>query len=230
MARKLVYGVGVNDAPYVTEPGKRVAGRTVHAKKCPYFVLWKSMLKRCYGKSDPSYLGCIVDTSWHSFMAFKLWVQSQKQHDIWLKELNLPIKEREVKFQLDKDILGNGKLYSPVTCILVPSTLNSVLSHQKENIKELPLGVSWVSSRMKYRAYIMVENKYKSLGYYENPQLAHLAWQKEKCRNIFRLLTGYEKQPYKDVRVIQRFTEVVDGILEDISNLRETTNFGGGNI
>lgn len=227
MARELVYGVGVNDAPYATEPGKKVAGRTVHAKKCPYFVLWKSMFKRCYGKSDPSYSECVVDNGWHSFMTFKLWVQGQKQHDLWLKELDLPIKEREVKFQLDKDILGNGKLYSPDTCVLIPSTLNSVLSHRKEIIKDLPLGVGWVESRIKYRAYITVQNKYKSLGYYEDPKLAHRAWKKAKCRNISRLLTDYEKQPYRDSRVIQRLVKVVDGILQDISNLRETTAFGG---
>lgn len=229
MGRKLIYGVGVNDAPYATEPDQTVNGITVHSRKCPYFMLWKGMLRRCYGnqlKENPSYLGCCtVDECWHSFMSFKSWVEKQVQHDLWLSESELPVKERTVKFQLDKDLLGDGKLYSPDTCVLIPSKLNSVLSHQRDSTKNLPLGVGWVESRLKYRAYIMIENKYKSLGYYENPTLAHLAWQNAKCSNILRLLVEYEKQPYSDERVVIQFREVVTNILQDVSNLRETTVF-----
>lgn len=228
MRRKLIYGVGVNDAPYATEPDKTVNGRTINSRKCPYFVLWKAMLRRCYASSvndNPTYVGCTVDERWHSFMSFRTWMESQKQHTLWLEESDSPVNERKIKFQLDKDLLGNGKLYSPDTCVLIPSTLNSVLSHQKDSTKNLPLGVSWVESRLKYRAYIMIENKYKSLGYYDNATLAHLAWQNAKCSNILRLLVEYEKQPYSDERVVIQFREIVINILQDVSNLCETTTF-----
>lgn len=231
MCRKLIYGVGVNDSPYPTEPDKTVNGRTINSRKCPYFVLWKGILRRCYTSSvneNPTYIGCTVDERWHSFMAFKTWMENQKQHVLWLEESDLPVKERKIKFQLDKDLLGNGKLYSPDTCVLIPSTLNSVLSHQRDSTKNLPLGVGWVASRLKYRSYIMIDNKYKSLGYYENVSVAHKAWQNAKCTNILRLLEGYEDQPYADQRIVQSLRKVVNNIYKDIENSRETLNFRGG--
>ncbi|HBT0444864.1 TPA: hypothetical protein MA058_003520 [Klebsiella pneumoniae] len=155
-------------------------------------------------------------------------MENQKQHVLWLEESDLPVKERKIKFQLDKDLLGNGKLYSADTCVLIPSTLNSVLSHQRDSTKNLPLGVSWVESRLKYRAYIMIDNKYKSLGYYENVSVAHKAWQNAKCTNILRLLEDYKDQPYSDQRVVQSLRKVVNNIFKDIENSRETLNFRCG--
>ena len=55
--RNLVFGVGINDANYVTQPG-------THNKqsKCPYYSIWKDMLKRCYSSKyllkRPTYKGC----------------------------------------------------------------------------------------------------------------------------------------------------------------------------
>lgn len=55
----IVYGVGINDADYVTQP-------TVNGGRgsCLFYQTWRSMIERCYSlkrlKKFPSYLGCSV--------------------------------------------------------------------------------------------------------------------------------------------------------------------------
>ena len=68
--RKLVYGVGINDADYVVNP--TVGGRRVI---CRFYQSWLCMLTRCYSvkslKSHPEYVGCSVCDEWLAFSAFK---------------------------------------------------------------------------------------------------------------------------------------------------------------
>ena len=50
--------------------------------KCPYYVLWTSILRRCYSEvyllKNPSYRGCVVAEVWHTFENFKSWVQENR--------------------------------------------------------------------------------------------------------------------------------------------------------
>lgn len=51
--KKLVYGVGVNDADYVVQVKETVDCANGKRKQkqvwtCPFYKTWKSMLKRCY--------------------------------------------------------------------------------------------------------------------------------------------------------------------------------------
>lgn len=74
-----------------------------------------SMINRCYNVNDISYKryggkGVVVCDEWlNDFMAFYNWAISNG----W-----------EEGLQLDKDIKGNGKLYSPETCIFVTRKIN----------------------------------------------------------------------------------------------------------
>ena len=74
--RKPVYGVGINDADYVTNP--KVEGKS---KMCPYYLSWKNMLHRCYDKGHqskfPRYIGCAVVEEWQYFMCFREWMLLQ---------------------------------------------------------------------------------------------------------------------------------------------------------
>ena len=52
--------------------------------KCPYYVLWTSILRRCYSEvyllKNPSYRGCVVEEVWHTFENFKSWVLARKKY------------------------------------------------------------------------------------------------------------------------------------------------------
>ena len=72
--RRPVYGVGINNAWYMTQV-------TIEGKKCrcTYYKTWHSMLTRCYNdkhhKKQPRYKDCSVCTDWLLFSNFSAWMK-----------------------------------------------------------------------------------------------------------------------------------------------------------
>ena len=179
---KLVCGVGINDADYVVQKyqvtsrisptsGKRIQKRIW---VCPYYEVWKSMLKRCYSayvhNKFPTYKGCSVCEDWRYFSKFKSWMEAQD----WVGK------------ELDKDLLIRGnKLYSPSTCIFLSPKLNTFLSENSSSRGKYPIGVCYrkkpkhmVSEPSNpYRAEVGdgTPNR-KYLGVFSTPEEAHKAW------------------------------------------------------
>lgn len=160
--RKLKYGVALNDADY--QISKLIQGKKVI---CPYYNVWDKMLKRCYSKSSlkskPSYVGCKVCEEWLTFSNFKAWMEGKDWED------------RE----LDKDILGNGKIYSPETCIFITPRLNRFLTNSKSSRGDYRIGVDYVEEYGKYRSRCsnpFSKGKWFSLGLYLTEEEAYRAW------------------------------------------------------
>lgn len=133
------------------------------------------MLRRCYSEKfqarRPTYTGCKVCDEWHSFMAFKSWMEQQD----W-----------EGK-QLDKDLIGDGKLYSPENCVFVSMALNGLFLGNGAIRGDCPIGVFWDKQKGKYRAGIRVDGKRKHLGLFASADEAHEAWRiaKIEIANLF---------------------------------------------
>lgn len=174
--KKLVYGVGINDADYVIQKfetigyanGKRKQKRVW---RCPYYKSWICMLQRCYDskfqQQNPTYRGCSVSEQWLTFSNFKAWMAKQD----W-----------EGK-QLDKDLLFEGnKIYSADTCVFVTATTNNFTVDGGSSRGEWLIGVHWDKSRAKFRAKCSnpVTKKLEHLGYFTSEQEAHQAWMKRK--------------------------------------------------
>lgn len=113
--KKLVYGVGNNNADYAVEKKETIGYVDGKQKRklvwvCDYYRTWKSMLKRCYSakyqERCPTYKGCTVSEDWLVFTNFRDWMMAQD----W-----------EGK-QLDKDLLFEG-----IKCTAQPPVF---LSHQ----------------------------------------------------------------------------------------------------
>lgn len=157
-----VYGIGINDADYCVI--KTINGRVTFS--CPYYRKWTAMLKRVKSrvslKSRPTYEDVKVCEEWLMFSNFKAWMEQQD----W-----------EGK-HLDKDLLGDGKLYSPDTCCFLTHGLNNFLCDAKANRGDYPVGVSYHGLKGLFRAYCNdpETTKTKHLGYYNTPEEAHLAW------------------------------------------------------
>ncbi len=113
--RKLVCGVGINDADYLTYPvidGERVM--------CPIYRTWVNMIQRCHShkcqSKHPTYKGCTTCKEWRLFSNFRAWMLTQD----WQGK------------QLDKDILVKGnKIYSAETCCFVTQEENIIESSAK---------------------------------------------------------------------------------------------------
>ena len=181
--RKLVYGVGVNDADYVVQIKETI--RCVDGKQkqktvwtCPFYQAWKNMLQRCYSKKyqegKPSYIGCTVSEDWLTFTNFKIWMQNQ---------------DFEGK-HLDKDLLFEGnKVYGPETCVFVPSMVNSFISEKRASRGKWLIGVYWDKQTEKFlsRCGNPFSGKQEYLGRFTCEQQAHEAWRKRKLELAYEL-------------------------------------------
>lgn len=171
MSKKLVHGVGINDADYVVkvmasyyEDGKR---KRKLVSICPFYEKWKSMIDRCYSEKiktkRPCYIGCSVCVEWLTFSNFKIWMEEQDWKGL----------------ELDKDLLGTSKIYSPETCIFIPAEINSFLTFsERDKPSGLLIGVH--HKRGKFRAVIRDSGKYRNLGTFTTELEAHLKWYNQK--------------------------------------------------
>ena len=187
--RKAVYGFGRNDAGYITTI-------TIEKKEasCPAYRAWKRMLERCYSdkfvKQNPTYDGVTVCSEWHSFMAFRGW---------WL--------ENQVDgYQLDKDIIGDGKVYSPVNCIFIPHWLNNFTNDHEAGRGSNPIGVSHCKRTGRYISLCRnpITRNQEALGYFSIALDAHNAWMRRKLQLALHL------KPHMDKIDARIYHEVVD--------------------
>jgi hypothetical protein len=203
--KKLVYGVGINDADCVVNP-------TINGKPqwCFYYRTWYSMMQRCYSSkfqsSRQSYIGCTVCKEWHSFMAFRAWMVGQD----WQGKA------------LDKDILVTGnKIYSPDTCLFVSLQINSLLTDGGASRGKWPVGVCWHGRGRNFQAYCRINGKQKHLGSFTDPHAAHRAWQQCKIKVFCKNAAGQD-----NTRLIAALNRIAAKIQSDFDSNTETTNYG----
>jgi len=168
--RKPVYGVGINDADYVTQP--RIDGKR---QMCPYYKRWQSMLERCYSikfqEERPTYIGCTVCDEWLLFSTFKSWMKNQA----WQGN------------QLDKDFkIKDNKIYSTETCLFIAQSLNLLLNDRGRDRGLYPVGVTFYKVTCKFLAQISIAGASKHLGYFDSPELASAVYVAAKNQEIVR--------------------------------------------
>lgn len=165
--RKLVYGIGVNDAWYQVQP--TISGNRF---MCQYYQVWKHMIERCYSKQyqerQPTYIGCTVCIEWLTFSVFKRWMELQD------------FKNK----QLDKDILFPGnKIYSPNTCAFVTRQMNSLLSKRNAS-REYPQGVCFHYPSGKFLSRYSNNGIKKHLGLFNTVKEASVVYKKARSKYI----------------------------------------------
>lgn len=172
--RGLVYGIGINDSDYVTQIKEKYLDNSGSKRSrmvwtCPYYSVWVGMLRRCYNEpfllKNPSYRGTTVCDEWLTFSNFKVWMQG---HD-WKGK------------QLDKDILGDGKTYSPEFCAFIPAALNAFLTDHRSARGEFPIGVSLHScGKFQAKCRDPFTGGQGYIGLFDTAELAHEAWKNRK--------------------------------------------------
>ena len=191
-SRKLIVGIGVNDSFYSTSI--KINGSNF---RCPAYIVWKDMIRRCYsGETDPrraSYSGVLVCEEWQSFTGFRGW---------WLSN-------HIEGWQVDKDILTDERLYSPNTCIVIPSWLNSFTLNGFAARGSLPVGVTPHRKTGKYQAQcknpLSKRNDY--LGLFSSSSAAHLAWRARKLEIAAELKPRMDEI---DMRIYPRVVEIIN--------------------
>jgi hypothetical protein len=187
--KRLVQGVGVNDAEYNVLLYETVDGKWKIVWTCPYYRRWHDMLTRCYSEKChekyPTYVGCSVCEEWLTFSNFKCWMEQQD----WENK------------QLDKDLLKVGnKEYNPENCVFVTKIVNTFLSDRGKARGEFPLGVSSYKGKFIAQCSNPFTGKQEYLGYFDCPEQAHLVWKKRKHELAYQLA---DSEHVTDERVAQ---------------------------
>lgn len=152
---------------------------------------WQRMIRRCYDEKEQMKPSCAayknvkVCPEWHNFQNFALWAEGQEH------------KFTE-GWDLDKDMFGNGRLYSPENCCLLPSKVNWFLCDGYSSKKsELPDGVTVIKPKLKnakigYVARCHMNGKREYLGYFDTPEEAGEVYKKAKTSEAKRLANEYK--------------------------------------
>ena len=109
-----------------------------------------------------------------------------KSYDLWCEWaltqkgfMNQDVNNRI--WALDKDIVGNGKLYSEDFCVFVPSVINNLFKRSSRETTKY-VGVFKESRKKLFKSGITMYKKHKHLGYFETELEAHLEYLKaRKC-------------------------------------------------
>lgn len=178
-----VYGVGITGSKYptwITEEEK-------HTKE---YNIWRGMLCRCYDekfkKKQPTYEDIICCENWLLFENFYEWLHKQPNFDKWYNGYS--------DWDLDKDILIKGnKIYSPDTCVLIPSIINNLFTKRQNYRGDLPIGVCFYEKTNNYAARCNnpLLNKYITIGLYSTPEEAFQAYKKYK-ENLIKQIAQIE--------------------------------------
>lgn len=160
-----ISGFGINDSTFSVS--KSIDGRRFNHSA---YQAWQGMIKRCYDPKfharNETYIGCEVCEEWQRFSNFFAW---------W--KLN-----HVYGYELDKDLLIPGnKVYSPLTCLYIPKSLNLFTGNSQRIRGKYPIGASFHKSTGKFIGSIRCgDRKYLYLGLFDSPHEAHLAWLSKK--------------------------------------------------
>jgi len=146
--RKLVCGIGVNDAKFNTI--YRAAGGKVeyHGYKA-----WRDLLLKTTGKGREIYADCTISPDWRFFSNFDAFYRANHRPG----------------WHLDKDIKVKGnRCYGEETCLYVPQSINNALNRLSNISKGKTVGVFTFTdkyrSRKPYFSKIYINGKHTHLG------------------------------------------------------------------
>lgn len=198
--KKLVYGVGINDADYAVQKLEDTGYVNGKRKKklvwvCPHYRVWRNMLGRCYStktqERQPTYAGCTVSADWLTFSTFKAWMEKQD----WEGE------------HLDKDLLFQGnKVYSASTCVFVTKIVNMFTTDRGAARGEWLIGAYWNKEKGKFQSQCKnpFTGKNEYLGLFTCEVEAHKAWRKRKLE-LAHLLAAEQTDPRVAKALIDRY-------------------------
>lgn len=188
--KRLIYGVGVNDADYPISRYEKVNGKVKQVWMCPFYQSWLNMFKRNYSKKiHNTYETCSIKEEWKLFTNYKRWMETQH----WQGN------------ELDKDLLVAGnKEYGPDTCVFIPQYINKFLTDSGAVRGIYPQGVYFHKASGKFLAQCHDKKigQQVYLGVFENPDKAHAEWKKYKHKLALEYADELSGLGY-DLKVIQ---------------------------
>lgn len=175
--RNQLYGVAtrLGIAPVVYRDNKR---------RVFEYTTWANMLKRCYCEKElianPSYSDKSVCHDWLLYENFYSWCRD--------------VEYKKTGWHLDKDLLIKGnKVYSPDVCVFLPPRLNGLILKCDKLRGDLPVGVHFDKSRLKYKATCQNEFGGQSQKRFFTVEET-FNWYKQEKERIIKVLADQYKE------------------------------------
>ena len=165
---------------YIANVGYVGIGKYTKVTRYKIYIIWRSMLLRCYDNSvkqkQPTYKDVTVCEEWHNFQNFAQWYEDNYKDN----------------FHLDKDILIKGnKHYSPETCCFVPQEINTLFTKTNSKRGDYPIGVT--KAKNKFRAEISIRGRGKYLDSFNTPEEAFECYKIAKEKYIKEMANEWKK-------------------------------------
>lgn len=160
-------------------------------KKDKNYNRWVTMLHQCKKKKID------LCEEWKTYSNFNDWIQENNFDDDSILYL----------------IQGNE--YCPENCVKTTYNFINILSFKKRG--KYPLGVSLSNGGRGKATRYNVKTKQCYLGSYSSIEEAHLAWQKQKIKEIDFMIKNEQ-----DKRIINVLRAVKNSVQDDIDNKKET--------
>lgn len=184
---KTVFGTGYLGGDYYTPLNSKLV-----------YSRWKDMLRRCYDEKtqekQPTYKGITVCEEWHNFQGFaEWWMHNWKS---WMDD----------NWQLDKDIrVKDSKIYSPITCSLVPKEVNTLIMVNRNQRNSYYIGVQKIGNRFlsaftKYGKCVKIgifDTELEAFNAYKNAKEIYIKeiiekWKGKIVEDIYNILYNYQ--------------------------------------
>lgn len=192
-------------------PNSYATGNKVDEK---IYDFWGRMFTRCYNPRElnkdrtATYRDAFVDEYFYNLQNFAEWAL---QEGNWMHH----------GMELEKDLFGDGKLYSPNNCCFLPGNINKFLMETKLSWGSYPVGVNVImpkpgtNATIGYVARCNNGNKREYLGFFKTPKQAFFAYKKRKEEVAKELVIAY-----KDLltpRIIDKLNTFTVNIPEGVS-------------
>ena len=170
----LVYGVGHFD------------GATNESViNLPVYRVWFQILRRCYDEKthqrQPTYQNCAVCNEWLTYSNFKQWYLANQWYN------------GDERIHVDKDLLFKGnRTYGPQACVIIPQSLNCLLTKSEKARGDYPIGVSYHKKMGMYVARVGIDGRNVNLGEYWTPEEAFQAYKIAKEKLIKQTADEYK--------------------------------------
>lgn len=185
--QKLIFGLAINDTE---EPICSTRGGV--RWWCPKYVRWYDMLRRTIGNSpaikNKSYSETELSEEWLRFSIFRDWMETQNFKDN----------------HLDKDVFGQGCLYSEESCCFIPPAVNSFILGINSSA-DRAYGVSFMKGCSKYRAQVVYKQNKILDQLYESKYEARLSYLNVKIGIFDKVTEEYQLEDRIADAIIQKY-------------------------
>lgn len=216
----ILYGFGVDDTNYPKE--KRIWNKDGTSELLwidPIYCHWKLMLRRVFKDVDKGYENTYIQESWLKFSNYKQWFENNK-----------PNTSADIKLVVEKDLLSGGNSrYSEQTCLILPHTINAIITSSVSKKADFPVGVYYDKSRDNYQGYYTPPNSKRKIKRFDTVREAHKFWQQGKIEIFYNVLQDSGLSIF-DPRLKIGISELLSNLTRALLQDKVTLSLKGYNV